>query len=298
MTSHPTGAPSRAVRTLFPLAAVFTFLSVLMGAVVCATESGFDCPSWPGCYPDRITPIGDINPWIEFTHRAVAVLTGPILLAAAVLGQRSPAVPRWVKRTQWLALAGAAAAAVFGMLIVLRGIPLWLGVVDMAAALTALVATGVAARALAARTWRRGTLTVPAWGAVGTLLAFHLSGIVVAGPASLTRCLSWPVWTLVELDGASGPQFARLLLAGVAAFLLAVTGSRALRQPGLRGWGIAVLVLLAAVLALGFLIGESGLPPEDRYAGAGLAVAAAYAALAVGLLRAAVELAIRDSLVS
>ncbi|MGM0386723.1 MAG: hypothetical protein ACQERF_12195 [Actinomycetota bacterium] len=289
-------APSPTVRTVFRLAALFTFLSVLMGAVVCATESGFDCPSWPGCYPDRITPIGDINPWIEFTHRAVAVLTGPILLTAAILGQRSPAVPRWVKRAQWLALAGAAAAAVFGMLIVLRGIPVWLGVVDMAAALTAMIATGIAAVAVEARTWRRGVLSVPAWTAVATLLVFHLSGIVVAGPASLTRCLSWPVWTLVELDGAAGPQFVRLILAGVAAFLLAFTGTRALRQPRLRGWGIAVLVLLAMVLTVGLVIGEAGLPAEDRYEGAGLAAAALYAALSVTLLRTAVELAVRGSL--
>ena len=242
-------APSPAVRVVFRLAALFTFLSVLMGAEVCATESGFDCPSWPGCYPDRITPIGDINPWIEFTHRTVAILTGPILLAAAILGQRSPAVPGWVKAAQWLALAGGAAAAVFGMLIVLRGIPTWLGVVDLAAALTAMIATGIAAVAVTVRAPARRA--VPEWSAVGVLLAYHLSGIVVAGPASLTRCLSWPVWRIVDLDGAAGPQLLRLLLAATAAVLLVVTASRALQQPGRRGWGIAVLALLVAVLGAG-----------------------------------------------
>lgn len=286
-------APSPAVRVVFRLAALFTFLSVLMGAVVCATESGFDCPSWPGCYPDRITPIGDINPWIEFTHRTVAILTGPILLAAAILGQRSPAVPGWVKAAQWLALAGGAAAALFGMLIVLRGIPTWLGVVDLAAALTAMIATGIAAVAVTVRAPARGAL--PAWSAVGVLLAYHLSGIVVAGPASLTRCLSWPVWRIVDLDGAAGPQFLRLLLAATAAVLLVITASRALRQPVMRGWGIAVLALLVAVLGAGAAIGAAGLPPEDRYEGAGLALAALYAGLSVALLRAAVELAIRET---
>ncbi|MDX5379890.1 MAG: hypothetical protein LPK92_01410, partial [Actinomycetes bacterium] len=281
-------APSPAVRVVFRLAALFTFLSVLMGAEVCATESGFDCPSWPGCYPDRITPIGDINPWIEFTHRTVAILTGPILLAAAILGQRSPAVPGWVKAAQWLALAGGAAAAMFGMLIVLRGIPTWLGVVDLAAALTAMIATGIAAVAVTVRAPARGAL--PAWSAVGVLLAYHLSGLVVAGPASLTRCLSWPVWRIVALDGAAGPQLLRLLLAATAAALLVVAAARALRQPGRSGWGIAVLVLLVAVLAAVAAIGAVGLPPEDRYEGAGLAAAALYAGLSVALLRAAVEL--------
>jgi cytochrome c oxidase assembly protein subunit 15 len=287
--------PSSPVRVAFRLAALFTFLSVLMGAVVCATESGFDCPSWPGCYPDRITPIGDINPWIEFTHRTVAILTGPILLAAAILGQRSPAVPGWIKAAQWLALAGGAAAAVFGMLIVLRGIPTWLGVVDLAAALTAMIATGIAAVAVSVEAPARRLGAFPAWSAVGALLAYHLSGIVVAGPASLARCLSWPVWRIVDLDGAAGPQLLRLLLAATAAVLLVVAAARALRQPGQHGWGIAVLALLVAVLAAGVAIGAAGLPPEDRYEGAGLAVAALYAGLSVALLRAAVELAIRGT---
>lgn len=58
---------------------------------------------------------------------------------------------------------------------------------------------------------------------------------------------------------------------------------------------MAALALLTAVLAAGFLIGESGLPAEDRYEGAGLAVAAVYAGLSVTLLRVAVEISIRET---
>jgi len=49
-------APSTAALTIFRLAALFTFLAVAMGAVVCATGSGAACPTWPGCRPGQIAP--------------------------------------------------------------------------------------------------------------------------------------------------------------------------------------------------------------------------------------------------
>ena len=60
-------APARATATLtvFRLAALFTFLAVAMGAVVCATKSGASCPTWPGCRPDRLAPQWRLSPVIE-----------------------------------------------------------------------------------------------------------------------------------------------------------------------------------------------------------------------------------------
>lgn len=288
-------APGPALRWLLRAAALLTFLAVLMGAVVCATESGFDCPSWPGCYPDRTTPIGDINPWIEFLHRSVAIATGPVLLAAAVAGQRSPALPRGVKGLLWTALLTAGAAAAFGMVTVLYGLPMPLAVLDMACALTAMTATALAA-ALARDPGRRVAWPTTAWAAVVVLVALHLAGIAVAGPASLTRCLGWPIWGIVDLDGAPAAQVARLVLAAAAAALVVASAVRALR-PGSdrRPWALAALLLLATELAMGVAL-RGGLPAEERYAaGAGMAFAAAYAIVAVSLLRVMVELAARGS---
>ena len=39
-------APSTAALTVFRFAALFTFLAVATGAVVCATGSGASCPTW------------------------------------------------------------------------------------------------------------------------------------------------------------------------------------------------------------------------------------------------------------
>lgn len=52
----PMSAPSRATRRLFQIASLFTVAAVTMGAVVCATDSGFECSTWPGCHPGQALP--------------------------------------------------------------------------------------------------------------------------------------------------------------------------------------------------------------------------------------------------
>jgi heme a synthase len=116
---------TRAIRGWFTAAAVLTFASVVMGAVVCATQSGASCPNWPGCYDNGFLPTPgaelQTNPLIEFTHRVVAGVTGPVVLVAALMGRRLTD-PR-PRRLAWLGLAGTLLAGLFGMLIVKVGIP-------------------------------------------------------------------------------------------------------------------------------------------------------------------------------
>ena len=80
-------SPLPATVRLFRIATVFTVLAVAMGSVVCATDSGFECSTWPGCYPDRFAPGSDDvtawlyrNPIIEFVHRTSAIVCGPLVL--------------------------------------------------------------------------------------------------------------------------------------------------------------------------------------------------------------------------
>lgn len=142
--------PPTAALTVFRLAALFTFLAVAMGAVVCATGSGAACPTWPGCRPYQITPQWQLSPLIEFTHRVVAISAGPLVLAAAVMSRRLPGPNRWLRILPLVALGGAIAAGAFGRLVVLSGLPTWLGAVDLFCALTAMTAMGVAAVILGA----------------------------------------------------------------------------------------------------------------------------------------------------
>ena len=256
-------APPRAARRLFQIASLFTVAAVMMGAVVCATDSGFECSTWPGCYPGQPLPgEGDVaallykNPVIETVHRISAILAGPLVLAAALVGLRLRGASRLVRVLPWVAVLGAIAAGLFGRAIVLGGIPVWAGAIDLLSALAAMTAMTTATVALE-RAGARFTLTpaaAAAWTSVGLLLSMHALAIFTAGEGSYTRCLSWPVWQLVETDGPVTLQVARWLLAIGAITAILVAGRRASQVPGLAGHGIVAVALLLLVLALGFVI--------------------------------------------
>ena len=255
----------RAVRIAFTAAAALTLASVVMGAVVCATQSGASCPNWPGCYDEQFLPtvragLGE-NPLVEFSHRVVAGLTGPVVLVAAILGRRLPD-PR-PRRLAWLGLAGAIAAGVFGMLIVRVGIPWWLGMLDLASALVATVAMLLARLLLDGPRWAPGRTARLAWAALGTLAAMHLLGIAVAGPDSFTRCLGWPLGVL-DADRWPALQWLRLGLALAAAVLIVLTAVAAATRA--RTWPALCLLLAEVVLGFALLAGAGGVGVRTAYA--------------------------------
>jgi heme a synthase len=278
-------SPPTAALTVFRLAALLTFLAVAMGAVVCATGSGASCPTWPGCRPDQIAPQLQLSPLIEFTHRVVAMSAGPLVLAAAVMSRRLPAPNRWVRILPLVALAGALAAGAFGRLVVLSGLPTWLGAVDLFSALTAMTAMGVAAVMVGAhaadptsrfaRRWHPLQVGSLAAMSVTVLVAIHVTGIFAAGPHSFTRCTGWPIWQQIGSDLHPWLQGVRLGLAGLGATLVVTTAVMSARTERLRRWGIAVGTLFAAEMVLGLVI---------RAGGISAGVAAAYSVLAVALL--------------
>jgi len=251
---------SRTIRVWFTAAAAFALASVVMGAVVCATESGAACPTWPGCYPDQFLPTPGAglatNPLIEFAHRVVAGATGPVVLIAAVLGRRLPD-PR-PRRLAWVGLAGTLSAGLFGMLIVIVGIPWWLGVLDLAGALAATVCLLVARILLAqGQAWAPGRTSRVAWAALGTLTLMHVSALPVAGAHSYTRCMGWPLLVL-DTDHWPALQWVRIALAAAAAIMIVVAAVGGLRREGLLVVAWLPLAALAAELALGLAMVDGG----------------------------------------
>ena len=276
-------APPTAALILFRLAALFTFLAVAMGAVVCATGSGASCPTWPGCRPDEIAPQWQLSPLIEFTHRVVAMASGPLVLAAAVMSRRLPGPNRWVRILPLVALVGALTAGAFGRLVVLSGLPTWLGAVDLFCALTAMTAMGVAAAMVGSPdSLSRSTTVFPptqierlAAMSLTVVVAMHVSGIFAAGSHSYTRCMGWPIWHLIDSDLHPWLQDLRLGLAGLGAALVLTTAVAAARNERLRWWGIVLATLFTAEMVLGLVI---------RVYELNAGVAAAYSVLAVALL--------------
>ena len=64
-----------------------TFMLVVIGVVVRATDSGLACPHWPGCFEGQFLPSADagFQVWIEWIHRTVAAIIGVLILGMAAL---------------------------------------------------------------------------------------------------------------------------------------------------------------------------------------------------------------------
>ena len=258
----------RWVTLLFRAAGLFTLFAVIGGSLVAATESGFECGNWPGCDVDAILPGGVVNeilyrnPWIEMTHRASAILSGPLALIAGIVALRMRNIHPLAKVLPWVTVVGAFIAGFVGRGIVLGEVyPTWVGALDLGAALVALVAMTTAA-ILVERTpaqWFSSRAGLFAWGAVGTLLVMHLTSLWAAGPGSYTRVVSWPVWNIVHADahGSFAAQIARfpMLVLAVVLIVLAVREARAL---GVVVEGYAALAFAAACLLFGAIIGFTG----------------------------------------
>ena len=259
-------------RISYRLAVGFTFGAVVLGSAVCATESGMACPTWPGCFQGAVTPNG-LQSGIEFTHRLVAFLSLVFLGLAAWKGRRltDPRL-RWFPRA---ALVLAIASGVFGMMIILFSLPLVLGLIDVAAALTALSLITYAAVRLDSP--GRGTrLSGAAWATQVVVILMHLLGIVVAGKGSFVRCLGWPVWRVVGSDAYPALQGVRIALGLLAAVLLVGVMVVAWRHTELR----RSVMLLAGALVAELVMGQVIVGQFTGVEGRSIGLAGAYSMLA------------------
>jgi heme a synthase len=231
VTTNPStasGSINRGHRNLVVVAAAVTTLLIALGGIVCATESGAGCPDWPGCY-GRLVPPPQVNAVIEYTHRFVAGLTTPLILAAAWVSWRRARTIRWLIRPLLMAIPFLAAVIVFGAFAVLTGLARPVAALDLS---SALVTLGLVLTAAVVAVTRHADPTLPDRFSVssdlarlslvtlGSTFALYVSGILVAGKGSLTRCVGWPFWRLLPDDVAGWPQVARLGLAAVTALLI------------------------------------------------------------------------------
>jgi protoheme IX farnesyltransferase len=83
------------LRFLLLAAVIVTFLLMLAGNVVRATQSGQACPDWPTCYGQIGLP-ADAQAQIQVAHRVLAVLAALLVWASAVWVLRAKPGNRWV----------------------------------------------------------------------------------------------------------------------------------------------------------------------------------------------------------
>lgn len=271
---------------------VAILITVALGAIVCATDSSSACPAWPVCYSDQVAPAlraGWLeNPVIEFVHRFISFAGLVLLGVAGWMGRRYPDAR--LRVFPWVALACGVGSAVFGMMIILFTLPLGLGLLDLAFALIAMALIAVtdaslrrvhpATDAVAPRRLAGFTLML--------LFAMHLLGSVVAGTTtagtgSFTRCLSWPLWEVHDIDRFPGLQVLRIVMAATAVVLITAIVALAARRPALRGPVVAVAVSLLVEVGLGLVITVGGLAPTQTN-GIDATIAVTYSAAAVALM--------------
>ncbi len=293
---------TRAQSVLLVVTAIVTYLLIVMGSVVCMTGSGMGCPDWPMCYGKIIPPV-NMGAIIETTHRFLAALTSPLIIAAAVVGWRTHRAIRWLSRPPLIAVALVLAVVVFGAFAVLTGLPPIIAAIDVGCALMvlALVLTmWVVARARRAQpalpdrlTFRTpfAMLTLSALAAVFVVLT---SGPLAAHVGSLARCLGWPLYGAVagaaETNGAV-PPVRRALGAIAAALIVAVV---------VQAWRLhredAAICRGARAVAVAFLV-EAAVGTLMPAHGFTMLYGVLYAAAAAGVWALLVVLAVLAAMV-
>lgn len=251
---------TRGHAVLLSIASVMTYLLIVMGGVVCVTGSGLGCPDWPMCYGHIIPPV-DMGAIIESTHRFLAALTSPLIVAAAILGWRKHRSIWWLSRPPTLAVGLVLAVVVFGAFAVLTGLPPIVAAIDVGSALMVLAlvltARGVAlARrddpTLPDRVTFRGSFAALTLVALAAVFLVLVSGVLVADAGSIARCVGWPLYGAVagaaEVGGAAGPI--RRVLGVTAALLIVAVVIQAWRLHRDR----AAIRRGATVLAIAFLM--------------------------------------------
>ncbi len=243
-------------------AAVATYVLIVVGGLVRATDSGLACPDWPLCFGGWLAP-PELHPWIEHTHRLIAELAvGPLVAAVALITLFSR---RRQDRVLLVAALGAGVLvvvqAVLGGQVVIQQLRAELVSAHLAMALAVLALTiFIAERAAAgpapnAAPSSQHGLVLLAGGAVFAqmLLGSWVSGIGAGLAFTDFPLMNGSIWPGVAVS-TDAVQLAHRLLAVIVAGLVLWAASR-VRQVGAdprsrRLAGLAVLLVVVQV-ALG-----------------------------------------------
>jgi heme a synthase len=241
--------------------ALMLLLIVASGATVRLTASGLGCPHWPGCQGSIRLPEKGYHSYIEFSNRVVAALTIALTLATFVAARLAPTVKPWVRRLALATFVGTLAQAPLGAIVVYYHLNPWLVLLHFLVSITILT-LGV-------------VIVLEAWDVHSERLPHAVRGLAVVVGASAAVLVV--TGTLVTASGPhpgsfGGTNVRRLDIFGSAVYwhvratavfgiglaLLLVWLARR-RSSSLR-FGLAVVCVLAAQMAVGEIQYRTGLP--------------------------------------
>ncbi len=256
----------RALKTTAGVAALLTFVLIVLGATVRVTNSGLSCPDWPTCYGHWVPLPGEIPPdagyeyyqvMLEWVHRLIAgVFLGPLVLVVAWLAFRH--------RGERPGLAAGATLLVVLLLIqgILGGVTVldrnspWSVALHLGTALLVLSATlFLAARAGSPAPPVDGSYRALALLAWITSFAAIVSAAMMAKMGAAMACATWPLCDGALVPDLSDPlvlvNWIHRVLAALAILAVLLVWLRGRRLGGAfrgLGTGALLLVLLAALL--------------------------------------------------
>jgi cytochrome c oxidase assembly protein subunit 15 len=233
MSDNSTPTPQTVSDThyrVLKITAALVYLLVVLGGIVCITDSSSACPDWPWCYGRLIPPL-EIKAIIEYTHRFFTMVTGFFLIATLVMGWIKTPKIKPLKWLPALTLLLTGAVSFFGARVVLSGLTPIQAAMDLGFALLVLAVRLITT--VVAYSYRENPEALPRFSfkqpltrlsLLTSLLIFAIldSGVLVAQKGSVIRCVGWPMYfgQLAPSNVNTPPQIARLILAAIASLLI------------------------------------------------------------------------------
>jgi len=241
-----------------------TFVLVIIGGTVRATDSGLGCPDWPTCHGELIPP-AEKHTLIEFSHRTAASIVGVLFLGVTFFAFKSE---RRNPLVFWLAFTAGVLLIVqiiLGGVTVVNELPpevtaahlgtamLFMGVMIVTAIVSVLRSRGLHAfPAMGATAFTRIALA-----AAGMTFVTLVLGSYISGTDASLACDGWPLCNGSVVPGGDadvGLHFLHRLVAGVLGLLLLALAYLAFeerrRQPlliALAGFALVAYVAQALV---------------------------------------------------
>lgn len=210
-----------------------TFVLVVIGGTVRATDSGLGCPDWPTCN-GKLIPNAEKHTLIEFSHRTAASVVGVLFLGVTFFTFKTE---RRNKPVFWLTfLAGwiLVAQIVLGGITVKAELPPEVVAAHLGTAMAFMAVLIVVA--VISIGGSRGLTVSPrpfdssfarlAFASAAAALATLLLGSYISGTDASLGCSGWPLCngSLVPGgDSAEGLHFLHRMLAGTLGVLLLAT---------------------------------------------------------------------------
>jgi heme A synthase len=252
------------------VAALATFLLIVLGGVVRVTGSGMGCgDDWPLCNGQLIPPMS-LETFIEYGHRLAAIAVSVLVAAFAVLAWKG-SDPRHEARSRRLRRLGVAAVLLLAFQVMLGAITVWLElpattvVLHLGTAMLLLATLIVAALdAGSSRTrlpdgFARVCLLAAAWA-----FLVVLAGGLVANLEAAMACQGFPLCNGEWMPAADNPRIHihwghRLMAYVLAAWVTWLAFAVRARRPADRtarlaaGWALA-LTTAQVIVAAGMVL--------------------------------------------